>query len=550
MSLPQGPSGQAESYRYNESITDFAALSKLTSELRFANLARKKELEANVNTSYFHMSLDKLRNTKNVLGIKKPRDKWRAEIAYLHYLYRYHDIDKDITVEQWLAMQEIPKKITEREVDVQAAQKTQTFPIAPFTNRTEEYSKAEEKYAGAAMYLGSLDTLVGANDAGFDQESTIDILIAHLDKKSLTAETLTVLDDTTLQYCLLLLFDPVKLAHCAVSKDTAGNYILINFKDPQTPETLTITSNNSKHNFQTKKIDEVPALIKLRDNKTALEDKIKDINTFYQNKRELVKDKVEPTVKQTSLEQIPGLNVPAELETTDTTQAQAPKLNITQVKERIKILEKKGQKNTLLSVVEFFGFSREKIYALLANDQSVPTAKLNISIFGIFSAMLTISRNFLTNRKAIYDRLKTGEQSKEHAVKAPSTINREEEEKLLFQRIVKNQNTIHEKNITQYKIKETLNIGRNNGIYLAPNTQVTVSGKDKLTFFKDTEAKQQLETKKQATENNGSTTYKYVVEKPCFLLHDSVDKGILTKNIKFEGQMYYSNKKSFAQFSM
>ncbi|MBT6143325.1 hypothetical protein HOH51_02305, partial [bacterium] len=113
MSLPQGPSGQAESYRYNESITDFAALSKLTSELRFANLARKKELEANVNTSYFHMSLDKLRNTKNVLGIKKPRDKWRAEIAYLHYLYRYHDIDKDITVEQWLAMQEIPKKITE-----------------------------------------------------------------------------------------------------------------------------------------------------------------------------------------------------------------------------------------------------------------------------------------------------------------------------------------------------------------------------------------------------------------------------------------------------
>lgn len=550
MNLAQGLSGQAESYRHNESITDFAALSKLTSELRFANLARKKELEANVNTSYFHMSLDKLRNTKDVLGINKPRDKWRAEIAYLHYLHRYHDINTEITVDQWLAMQEVPKKIEDRELHVQATQKTQTIPIAPFTNRNEEYTKAQEKYAEQEMYLGSLDTFLGANDAGFDQESTIDILIARLDQKNLTEDTLTALDPTTLQYCLLLLFDPVKLAHCAVSKDTDGNYILINFKDPQTPETLTITSNNSKHNFQTKRIDEVPALIKLRDNKTALEDKIQQINDFYQAKRELVKDKVEPTVKQTSLEQIPGLNVPAELETTDTTQAQAPKLNITQVKERIKILEKKGQKNTLLSVVEFFGFSREKIYALLANDQSVPTAKLNISIFGIFSAMLTISRNFLTNRKAIYDRLKTGEQSKEHAVKAPSTINENETEVLSFNPSVKNQNTIHEKNITQYKIKENLNIGSNNGIYLAPNTQVTVSEKDELTFFKDTDAKQQLETKKQATENNGSTTYKYVVEKPCFLLQESVEKGTLKKNIKFEGQMYYSNKKSFAQFSM
>jgi len=480
----------------SQSITDFRALYKLRSDLEVTNTQKANlshELQESIKSNYRTIKLDQLRHTQD------PYEKYKfpASITsledkhtYLKYLYCLHyqggtqnySLGEDLSLEQWSNADDFREgsaysKVVDNQLDPDKIGQMKTY-IA--TNKPDTSSDS-------FITLDSGDT---TGDTDFNNGDCETELIKLLETEAVTQNELVRIPNKGMALLAKMLFEPSMLAYLAFRKTDDNAYELINFQEQDKPQVYRIDGSNTGKSWTS--ID-TSKLYKPLDDKD-LQGKVSTIKEHYDAHRDTVKANVETVNPQPTLEQIENTDDSTVLvpsthqqtqEETDAQSAKRPKLSAAQIKERIEILKKRGQKSMLISTLEFLGMlDRQKIYYILASDSSVPTTKLSVGAFAIFSAVLTRAKHIVTFNKD-YARFEQGEQVADHKVAAPNTQTIETVETITAtqQPTNRKQTEVHNDKQHKFTIAAGLNIPASNALYVAENSTIT-TGKDEIDKLK------------------------------------------------------------------
>ena len=472
----------------SQSITDFRALYKLRSDLEVTNTQKanlSQELQDSIKSNYRTIKLDNLRHAQD------PYKKYRfpASITsledkhtYLQYLYCLHyqgDTNGyDLNLEQWSSADDFRdgteySKVVDNQLGPDKIEGMKTY-------------IANHKPDTSSDSFVTLDPGYTTGDTDFNNGDCETELIKFLEPAAPAKNELVKIPNKGMALLAKMLFEPSMLAYLAFRKTDDNTYELINFQEQDNPQVYQIDGNNTGKSWTS--ID-TSILYKPLDDKD-LQGKVSTIKEHYDTHRNTVKDKVETVNPQPTLKQIENTDDSTVLvpsthqqtqEETDAQSAKRPNLTATQIKERIEILKKRGQKSMLISTLEFLGMlDRQKIYYILASDSSVPTTKLSVGAFAIFSAVLTRAKHIVTFNKD-FQMFNKGKQVAKHKVAAPNTQTATVPEDITAKQApaTRTQTDVHNEQKHKFTISDGLKISESNALYVAENSTIT-TGKDEI----------------------------------------------------------------------
>ena len=232
-----------------------------------------------------------------------------------------------------------------------------------------------------------------------------------------------------------------------------------------------------------------------------------------------------------------------------TEQENGSNLTAARILERRGILKEQEKRNPskLLALLSNIGISKELILGALAADKDVPDNKLEISVFAVVSAIVTITFNKSSLPSVISG---SEESSASHTGVIPAVDDTPSTtvETLSLLRVIRTQEDLHNDQRTKYIIDSPFKVKRNEAIYMSQNTEITMQKGVEINIYNNIEGKENQKLTSsdiEITEDN--TGKKIKLKKPGFILHDSLQEPLKT-NMSFMGHVAYSLKTKFQNY--
>ena len=226
------------------------------------------------------------------------------------------------------------------------------------------------------------------------------------------------------------------------------------------------------------------------------------------------------------------------------------KLTSARIVERIGILKRKEKENPskLLAILSGIGISKHLILGALAADNNVDDDDLKISVLKVMSAIITIT----FSKSSLPSVITSGNSETTQNTGPIPEVNEDRErtvEILKFLPSAMSQVDLHRQLATTYNIDYTKKIKGNEAIYLSQNTEITLAKNEEITIFNNLDGGNgNMLSDNDLSVQETDSDKKIKLNKPGFLLTQSLENGELRPNVSFFGHVRYSRKEKFQNF--